>query len=58
MVVDERQLSRASVRLVVQMKRVSVGVTSGGFKQAVGIRSRSEWCRHSINKRELVGITG
>ena len=40
------------------MKRVAVGRTPGGFKQAVGIRTSSEWCRPSINRTELVRISG
>ena len=59
-VVDEKKLSRAGVRVGVQMERVAVGEAPGGFVQAVGIRTRSEWCRHNISRRGLVpvGISG
>ena len=40
------------------MKRVAVGKTAGGFDQAVGIRSRREWQRHKMSRKQLVGITG
>ena len=35
-----------------------MGKTPGGFAQAVWIRARSEWYRHNISIRELVGISG
>ena len=57
LVVEER-ISRAGVRLGVQMRRVAVGLTSGGYVQAVGIRSRREWCRYEMSRRDLTEITG
>ena len=39
-------------------KRVAVGRTAGGFDQAVGVRSRREWHRHMMSRKQLVGITG
>ena len=48
----------AGVRVVVHMRRVAVGRSAGAYTQAVGIRSRREWCRRTISRRELVGITG
>ena len=41
-----------------QMKRVAVGRTAGGVEQAVGIRCRQEWCRHSMSREQLVGTAG
>ena len=35
-----------------------MGRSAGAYTQAVGIRSRREWCRHTISRKELVGITG
>ena len=35
-----------------------MGRTSGGFKQAVGIRTKREWCRHSMSREKLVEISG
>ena len=40
-VVGEKTLNRAGVRVGVQMKRVAVERTPGGFVQAVGIRTKS-----------------
>ena len=59
-VVEEKGLSGAGVEVVVQMKKVAVGRTPGGmgFKQAVGIRTRREWCRHSMSREKPVGISG
>ena len=59
-VVDEKALTRAGVKVVVQMRRVAVGRSAGAYTKAVGIRSRREWyrCRHTISRKELVGITG
>ena len=57
-IVEEKGLSSAGVKVVVQMKRVAVGRTPGGFEQAVGIRTRREWCRHSMSREKLVGISG
>ena len=51
-------MSRNGVRVVVMMKRVAVGKAAGGFEQAVGIRSRKEWYRHKMSRKELVGISG
>ena len=38
--VDEEQMDRGGVRVVVVMGRVAVGRTAGGFDQAVGVRGR------------------
>ena len=38
----EKRLNRNGVRVVVMMRRVAVGKATGGFEQAVGIRSRKE----------------
>ena len=43
---------------MVLMKRVAVGRTAGEIEQATGIRCRQEWCRHRMNRKQLVGITG
>ena len=51
-VVDEKKLNRGGVRVVVTMKRVAVGRTARGFDQAVGIRSRREWHRHKMSKKQ------
>ena len=51
-------LSSAGVKVLVQMERVAVGRTPGGFEQAVGIRTRREWCRHNMSREKLVGISG
>lgn len=40
--VTGEKISRAGVRLCVQMRRVAVGMTAGGYEQAVRIRSRRE----------------
>ena len=34
-----------------------VGKSAGGCTQAIGIRSRREWCRHNMSRKQLVGIT-
>ena len=57
-VVNEKALTRAGVRVVVQMKRVAVGRSAGAYTQAVGIRCRKEWCNHVMGRKVLVGITG
>ena len=57
-VVSEKALTRAGVRVVVQMRRVAVGRSAGAYAQAVGIRSRKEWCIQTMNRKVLVGITG
>ena len=57
-VVDEKALTRAGVRVVVQMRRVAVGRAAGACSQAVGIRCKREWCKHTISRKELVGIVG
>ena len=57
-VVNEKALTRAGVRVVVQMRRVAVGRSAGAYTHAVGIRSRKEWCIHAMNRKVLVGITG
>ena len=61
LVLDEKQMEErggVSARVVVMMKRVAVGRTTGGFEQAVSIRSRQEWYRYEMNREQLVGITG
>ena len=40
------------------MRRVAVDRSAGAYTKAVGIRSRREWRRHTISRKELVGITG
>ena len=57
-VVSEKALTRAGVRVVVQMKRVAVGRSAGAYAQAVGIRSRKEWCIQTMSRKKMVGITG
>ena len=57
-VVAEEKISRAGVRLCVQMRRVAVGTSAGGYVQAVRIRSRREWCRHKMSRKDLVSNTG
>ena len=47
-VVDEKAISGAGVRVVVQMGRVAVGRSAGAYTQAVGIRNRKEWCMHTV----------
>ena len=56
LVVDEEQLKREGVRVVVMTKRAEVGRTAGGVDQAVGIRSKREWQRHKMSRRQLEGI--
>ena len=56
--VTGEKISRAGVRLCVRMRRVAVGTTAGGYEQAVRIRSRRKWCRHEMDRKELVAITG
>ena len=56
--VTGEKISRAGVRLCVRMRRVAVGTTPGGYEQAVRIRSRRKWCRHEMDRKELVSITG
>ena len=56
-VVSEKALTRAGVRVMVRMRRVAVGRSAGAYAQAVGIRSRKEWCIRTIGRKELVGIT-
>ena len=38
-------------------KRVAVGRTAGGFEHVVGIRSRQEWYRYKMSRKQLVGTT-
>ena len=57
LVADEGGLSRGGVRVVVAMGRATVGKAAGGFEQAMGIRSRKEWLRHKVSRRQLVGTT-
>ena len=58
LVVDEEQMKRGGVRVVVMMRRVAVGRTTGEIDQTVGIRGRREWQRHKMSRSQLVGITG
>ena len=58
LVVTEEQMKSGGVRLKVLMKKVAVGRTAGGVKQAVGIRCRQEWHRYKMSRRQLVGTTG
>jgi hypothetical protein len=59
LVVDEEQMRRGGgTSVVVLMKRVAVGKTAGDIEQAIGIRCRQEWCKHRMNRKQLVGITG
>jgi hypothetical protein len=59
---DDRELSRNGVRVVVQMRRMGVSLSKSTgrymYTQAVGIRSRREWYRDSMSRKQLVGITG
>ena len=56
--VEDERFNKAGVRVSVQMKRVAVGKTPGGYEQAVRVSSRREWCKHELDRRELVAITG
>ena len=59
LVVDEKQMEKVGgARVVVLMRRVAIGRTSGGVEQAVGIRCRQEWHRHIMSREQLVGATG
>ena len=59
LVADEGQMKKiGGVRLMVQMKRMAVGRTAGGFERAVGIRCRQERHKHKMSRSQLVGITG
>ena len=57
-VVDEGKMNRSGVRVVAIMRRVAVGRPAGGFGQAVGIRSRQEWYRYKMSRKQLVDTTG
>ena len=70
LVVDEKQMSRNGVRVVVMMKRVAVGKAEGGFEQALqwgsgagrgGTSTRragSSWCAYQIRGcRQMVAGT-
>ena len=57
-VVNEKALTRAGVRVVVQMRRVAVGRSAGAYAQAVGVRSRKEWCIQTMDRKKLVKTTG
>ena len=46
------------VMIILQMRRVAVGMSAGGCVQAVRVSSRREWCKHEMDRRELVAITG
>ena len=50
-VVDEGKLNRSGVRVVVMTRRVAVGRTTGGFEQAVEIRSKQEWYRYKMSRK-------
>ena len=56
--VERLIMSRNVVRVVVMMRGVAVGKVAGGFGQAVGIRSRKEWYRHKMSRKQLVSILG
>ena len=59
---DDRELSRNGVRVVVQMRRMVVSLSKSAgrymYTQAVGIRSRRERYRDSMSRKQLVGIIG
>ena len=58
-VVDEEALSGAGLVVVVQMRSCSGQVSWGIHTWAVGIRSRREWCRHTVStstQQEGVGV--
>ena len=57
-VVDEKEQGGFGVRVVVRMRRVAMDKTAGSYQQAIGIRGRAEWCRHTMGRRQLVQITG
>ena len=46
--------------MVVIMGRVAVpvGRTAGGVDQAVGVRSRREWHRHKMSRKQRVDMSG
>ena len=56
--IEDERFNKAGVRVSVQMRRVAVGMTAGGYVQAVRVSSRREWCKHEMDRRELVAITG
>ena len=37
---------------------VAVGRTAGAYLQAVGVRSKKGWCRHTMGRQQLVEMTG
>ena len=41
-VVNEKAMTRAWVRVMVQMRRVAIGRSAAAYAQAVGVRSRKE----------------
>ena len=57
---DEKRLREDGVRVVVMVRRVAVDKEAGGFERAVGIRSRKEWYRHKMSRKQLqlVGMSG
>ena len=57
-VVSEKALTRAGVRVMVQMRRVAVGRSAGAYAHAVEIRSREEWYTQAMDRKRLVGIIG
>ena len=56
--IEDERFSKARVRVSVQMRRVAVGMTAGGYVQAVRVSSRRDWCKHEMDGRDLVAITG
>ena len=46
------------MRVVIQMRRFSVGRSAGAYAQAVRVKRRTEWCIQAINRKVLVVITG
>ena len=41
--------------MVAMTRRVAVGKAAGGVEQTVGLRSRKEWYRHKMSRKQLVG---
>ena len=56
-VMREKALTRAGVRVMVQVRRVAVGRSAGAYAQTVGGRSRKEWCIQTTDRKRLAGIT-
>ena len=58
LVVDEEQMKKERVKVVVLMKSVAIDRTARGVEPAVGTRCRQEWHRHKMSRGQLVGTTG